>query len=120
MSYNRDLWSALEQMGLNPNRHLPTEGVDAQEINFKGVGKIEVFVMGKGTARAVGITQRTRGVCPACGNEFALGNLKQHYFGARRRGKLTRACPGRTCDEVPYDTPSLDDVAPLEHFTERG
>lgn len=95
MAYNRDLCSALTQMGLNPNRHLPEGEVAPMTIEFPGIlPRIWVSVESKEYAKKRGIKQRVRAECPECRREFALGNLKQHLHGYGRQGRRTRACTG--------------------------
>lgn len=81
--YNRTLTHALEALGHNPKRHLPHEGIPPRTVNLVDwTGKpwitTEVYVQAKNVAARLGIKQRTRGVCPFCSKEFALGNLRQH------------------------------------------
>jgi hypothetical protein len=87
MSYNRTVANALEQLGHNPNKHLPIDGIPIKQIelvNWRGdpwLTGVSVFVMSQRLAQMRGIKQRTRCKCPAdsCGREFALGNLHQHW-----------------------------------------
>jgi hypothetical protein len=91
MSYNRTVGNALTQLGHDPNKHLPFEGIPAKTIdlvNWRGDPwiKTEVYVQAKNVAQHFGIVQRTRGMCPHCNREFALGNLHQHMKVHTKKG----------------------------------
>lgn len=101
MSYSFRLEDALRKLGHDPKKHLPEHGVRGQWIDLvrPDVQNVYVWVMTKTTAKERGITQRTRATCPHCQRAFALGNLRQHMQGQRKRAGRVLGCVETLGDE---------------------
>ena len=60
-------------MGLDPNRHLPTEGTEGTMVNG-----VQVWVDSKERAKEKGVFHRVRCLCPKCYDEVPASRLFQH------------------------------------------
>lgn len=73
--HSYDLYTKL---GLNPNRHLPDEGLPLQEING-----VQVYIKPKHEMVANRRKHRVMAICPGCSKHVPAGRLFQHICGSK-------------------------------------
>lgn len=71
MSLNRRLSNIYRELGLNPNAHLPKDGLEPRYINH-----ILIWVAPKHLSKR--IAHRVMCRCPICGTTLSAGRLHQH------------------------------------------
>lgn len=74
---NRDIREAL---GLDPNKHLPKEGMGPVMI-----GNVEVFIVPKVSSRRI---HRVMCICPVCKNTMSAGRLAQHMLAHTKERRV--------------------------------